>query len=216
MRKRRVSILAAFVGLLSLAGLIFAGSAQAVNVGYYYCGATNNPHSTGRTVHRSGPNTSWYFTTDRCAAWQQTKSGSTYYSSAVSGTFASLKITSMYVPDAIEDTVYLLRIEYSDKYDVLCTAFPAFGSEPMGNGETINFGINSSSGLVEDAYLIDTRGDVTTIPMDDHCTSGNHWTSKIQIAPTNYQPYVQWVFTDGADSGNDQFTTSHYTYNLTG
>lgn len=213
MIKKRAGLVAGLVGIFAMLGVIFAGSAEAVGVGFYYCGLPNNPASSGPTVHRSGPNPSWYFNTTRCAGWKQTKSGTTYYSEAISGTFATLKITSMHVPDAIDQTVFFMRAEYSDKYGNLCTAFPAFGNEPMGVGDTINFGIDASTGLVETAYLIEADGEQVSIPMDDNCTSGNKWTSKIQISPNNFQPYVQWVFNDGPPN-NDVFTTSHRTYKL--
>jgi len=196
-------------------GLVFAGSAQATGTGNYYCGLPSNPYSVGATVHESGPHSGWYFNTQRCAGFTQSKdSAGKYYSKSIGpGTFATLKITSMNVPDAIDQTVFLTKIIYADKWDTLCTAFPAFGNEPMGTGETISFGIDGS-GLVSRAYLTEASGEVIGIDMDDNCTSGNKWTSNIYIGPTNgYNPFVEWFFNDGPPN-NDVFTTRHNTYKL--
>jgi hypothetical protein len=211
MKARVMAGVAALVAMMMLAATL---PAAAVSSGFYYCGAANNLPTSGPSYHRSGPHASWYFNADRCASFKQLSSSGIYYSQLLSGTFASLKITSMHVPDAIEDTVYFERAEYATKYGVLCTAFPTFGAEPMGNGEGLNWGTDANTGDVTEAYLIDKNGHVTTISMYSTCTSGNHWTSNVKISPSGFNPYVQWVFGDGTDSGNDQFSVNHFTYKL--
>jgi hypothetical protein len=184
-KRRSLSVLAGALAV-SLAAMLFgAPSAFAINTGDYYCGNANNLPTNNKSVHRSGPNSSWYFYASRCASFKQFASGSNYYSTLMTGTFASFTIGFMNVPDAIDPTVFFDRMEYSTKWGVLCTATPGLsGPVAMGQNDKMNFGISPTTGDITQSYLIHNR-DTEPILMRSSCTSGNHWISNVYIGSTS-------------------------------
>jgi hypothetical protein len=99
----------------------------------------------------------------------------------------------------------------------LCTATPGLGGPvAMGQNDKMNFGINASTGDITTSYFVHA-GDTEPILMRSSCTSGNHWTSNVYIGSTTatngYNPYVQWVFTDGPPE-NNVYSINHFTYRL--
>jgi hypothetical protein len=203
--------------VMFFAAMLFgAPSASAITIGNYYCGSNNTP-TTGATYHRSGNNPSWYFNLTRCGSFKQTSdSNGKFFSTLMTQTFASFTIGLMNVPDAIQPTVFFERMEYADKYGLLCTATPT-SPIAMGQYDKMNFGINATTGDISTAYFVHA-GDTEPILMRSSCISGNHWTSRVYIGTNavhdGWNPYLQWVFEDGPPD-NDVFSGHHFTYKLT-
>jgi hypothetical protein len=154
MNRRRALPMAVGAIVMFFAAMLFgAPSASAITIGNYYCGSNNTP-TTGATYHRSGNNPSWYFNLTRCGSFKQTSdSNGKFFSTLMTQTFASFTIGLMNVPDAIQPTVFFERMEYADKYGLLCTATPT-SPIAMGQYDKMNFGINATTGDISTAYFV--------------------------------------------------------------